>query len=266
MNRKSPAIKELIASYRKIKPEIDKRLSEFRSITNDVRCTKYEVRLFSELCFCLLTANANALRCNDAICELNNKGLLFTAPSGRLKSFLKGRVRFHNKKADFIVGSRKHYDTIKDRLKTITNLPSCHCEEGQKPDEAIPKERLRLPPSVVHWRDRNDGHLHYSKRTTISVINMREWLVSNIKGYGYKEASHFLRNIGLGRDIAILDRHILKNLKKFSVINKIPDSVGPRKIYLEIEEKMRRFSRDIGIPLDALDLLFWSLQTGFIFK
>ena len=27
----------------------------------------------------------------------------------------------------------------------------------------------------------------------------------------YKEASHFLRNIGFGENIAILDRHILKN-------------------------------------------------------
>ena len=40
----------------------------------------------------------------------------------------------------------------------------------------------------------------------------REWLVKNIKGYGYKEASHFLRNVGI-TDFAILDRHILKNLK-----------------------------------------------------
>ena len=70
----------------------------------------------------------------------------------------------------------------------------------------------------------------------------------------------------MGSDIAILDRHILKNLKKYGVISKIPDSVGSRKIYITIEEKMRAFSKETGIPLDALDLLFWSMQTGFIFK
>ncbi|HPV43332.1 MAG TPA: DNA lyase, partial [Spirochaetota bacterium] len=32
----------------------------------------------------------------------------------------------------------------------------------------------------------------------------REWLVKNVKGLGYKEASHYLRNIGLGESIAIL--------------------------------------------------------------
>ena len=36
----------------------------------------------------------------------------------------------------------------------------------------------------------------------------REWLVKYVKGMGYKEASHFLRNIGFGEDLAILDRRI----------------------------------------------------------
>ena len=97
------------------------------------------------------------------------------------------------------------------------------------------------------------------------VKTLREWLVRNVKGMGYKEASHFLRNIGLGKDMAILDRHILKNLKAFGVINDIPRSLS-RKKYLEIEEKMRKFSHEIRIPMSHLDLLFWSRQTGEIFK
>ncbi|MCD6542661.1 MAG: N-glycosylase/DNA lyase [Thermoplasmata archaeon] len=97
------------------------------------------------------------------------------------------------------------------------------------------------------------------------VKTLREWLVRNVKGMGYKEASHFLRNIGLGKDMAILDRHILKNLKAFGVINDIPRALS-RKKYLEIEEKMRKFSHEIRIPMSHLDLLFWSRQTGEIFK
>ncbi|MCK5005521.1 MAG: DNA lyase, partial [Candidatus Aminicenantes bacterium] len=57
------------------------------------------------------------------------------------------------------------------------------------------------------------------------VGEMRKWLVSNIKGIGLKEAGHFLRNIGLGKTITILDRHILKNLKNFSVIKEVPSSM-----------------------------------------
>jgi thermostable 8-oxoguanine DNA glycosylase len=29
---------------------------------------------------------------------------------------------------------------------------------------------------------------------------------------------------------------------------------------------MREFSKKIGIPLDELDLLLWSKETGFVFK
>jgi len=94
---------------------------------------------------------------------------------------------------------------------------------------------------------------------------VREWLVENVKGLGYKEASHFLRNIGLGEEFAILDRHILRNLKDLQVIPEIPATLT-RKRYLEIEEKVRRFAKDIGIPMGHLDLLLWSKETGHIFK
>ncbi|MFH0731654.1 MAG: N-glycosylase/DNA lyase [Candidatus Omnitrophota bacterium] len=93
----------------------------------------------------------------------------------------------------------------------------------------------------------------------------RGWLVKNVKGLGYKEASHFLRNIGMGENLAILDVHILRNLKKYGVIDTIPPSIT-KKAYLEIEKKMQRFAKKVNIPLGCLDLLFWSSQTGFIFK
>jgi N-glycosylase/DNA lyase len=93
----------------------------------------------------------------------------------------------------------------------------------------------------------------------------REWLVENIKGLGYKEASHYLRNIGLGENLAILDRHILKNLKLMDVIDEIPTTLN-KKNYLEIERKMRAFSEKTGIPMCHLDLLLWYKEAGEVFK
>ena len=94
---------------------------------------------------------------------------------------------------------------------------------------------------------------------------LREFLVNNVKGFGMKEASHFMRNIGLGKDLAILDRHILKNLKLYGVVDEIPTSLTPKK-YLDIEARFKEFSEKIQIPMDELDLLFWSEETGEIFK
>ena len=93
----------------------------------------------------------------------------------------------------------------------------------------------------------------------------REWLAGNVRGLGYKEASHFLRNIGLGEDLAILDRHILRNLAALGVIPGVPASMS-RKRYLEIETRMHHFSKSVDIPMAHLDLLLWLRETGEIFK
>jgi N-glycosylase/DNA lyase len=98
-----------------------------------------------------------------------------------------------------------------------------------------------------------------------NVKEAREWLVKNIKGFGFKEASHFLRNIGMGKNLAILDRHILKNLKDLGIVERIPNSLSKRKYY-EIENKMKEFSNNVRIPIEHLDLLFWYKETGEIFK
>jgi N-glycosylase/DNA lyase len=102
-------------------------------------------------------------------------------------------------------------------------------------------------------------------KSFVNVFELREWLNNNVKGLGMKESSHFLRNIGLGENLAILDTHILKNLKDYGVIDEIP-VVLSKKLYLEIEDKMRKFSQAIGISFAELDLLFWSEETGIIFK
>jgi N-glycosylase/DNA lyase len=92
----------------------------------------------------------------------------------------------------------------------------------------------------------------------------RIWLVGNVKGLGWKEASHFLRNIGR-RDLAILDRHILKHLARHGVIHSIPPALTAGR-YRTIETRFARFAEEIGIPMDELDLLFWSSETGEILK
>lgn len=98
-----------------------------------------------------------------------------------------------------------------------------------------------------------------------STFEKREWIVKNIKGMSYKEAGHFLRNVGFGEDVAILDRHVLKNLVKLEVISEIPKTITP-KLYLEIEEKLRVYCKEVGIGMDQIDLLLWYLEAGEIFK
>ncbi|MEM0266937.1 MAG: N-glycosylase, partial [Archaeoglobaceae archaeon] len=85
----------------------------------------------------------------------------------------------------------------------------------------------------------------------------REVLVKEICGLGYKEASHFLRNIG--RDFVILDRHILEWLG-------VSQRSLSKKKYLEIEEKFKEIAKRTGKSVSELDLLLWSMKTGLVLK
>lgn len=101
--------------------------------------------------------------------------------------------------------------------------------------------------------------------TALSSQQKRTVVLENLKGLGMKESSHFLRNIGV-RGLAILDRHIFKHLSRLGVIEEIPKNAPTPKRYLEIEQAWHEYAEDVGVSLDELDLLFWSMETGEIRK
>jgi N-glycosylase/DNA lyase len=93
---------------------------------------------------------------------------------------------------------------------------------------------------------------------------LRDWMIAHVNGLGRKETAHFLRNIGY-RGFAILDRHILRNLKYHGALRSVPAALTPSR-YSIIEGRFRQFAVDVGIDMDELDLLFWSRETGEIRK
>ena len=208
------ALREIFAIYEKIKPDIEKRLVEFKRF--------YEIAseddLFAEMAFCLLTPQSKAKVCWKVVEKMKDSGVLYKGSAEEIEPYLKG-VRFYRTKAKRIVKARKKfYGKIRKTVESFDN-----------------------------------------------VKKLRDFLVKNVDGYGYKEASHFLRNIGFGKHLAILDRHILKNLKELGVIDEVPKSMT-RKRYLEIEEKMKEFCERVGIPMDHLDLVLWYKEAGEVFK
>ena len=92
---------------------------------------------------------------------------------------------------------------------------------------------------------------------------IREWIVKNFKGIGYKESSHFLRNIGFD-DFAIIDFHIIDILVDNNIISK-PKYLTKKK-YIEIERILRDISKKTGLSLAELDLYLWYMETGKILK
>jgi N-glycosylase/DNA lyase len=214
----SRSVDQLRKIYLLKKKEIVSRLREFERCWNDMS----DEEIFTELSFCILTPQSRAKFCWDAVSALKKENLLLRGSVARIREKLHC-VRFHNKKAQYVVDARRLF---------------------------MKNGRISIKPLLGKFAD---------------IQERREWLVKNIRGLGYKEAGHFLRNIGFGKDIAILDRHILGNLNLLGVIEEIPESMG-RKKYLEIEKNMAEFAKEIDIPLAHLDLLLWYKETGEIFK
>ena len=92
---------------------------------------------------------------------------------------------------------------------------------------------------------------------------VREYLVANVPGIGFKEASHFLRNVGIF-DFAILDKHILSILRKEFPGRSI--KVNSKYWYLETEKLFIDLSRNISMEPGILDLYLWEIATGKIIK
>ena len=114
---------------------------------------------------------------------------------------------------------------------------------------------------------KEDGKLQPKKilESKGNTFEKRKWILKNVKGMGLKEANHVLRNLGFGEEIAILDRHILRNLQRLNVIEEIPKTLTEKKYY-EIEKAMKKYSEYSGIKMDELDLVLWYKEAGEVFK
>jgi N-glycosylase/DNA lyase len=123
--------------------------------------------------------------------------------------------------------------------------------------------------NIVEARRKFAGPDGISIKEALSVaengFGRREYLVSEVRGMGYKEASHFLRNIGLGDGLAILDRHVLKYLESAALIVSIPQSLSGKR-YIETERVLNRLAFQAGMPVTHLDFVLWFMATGDIFK
>jgi len=187
-----------------VKDVVEERLDSFKK-TED---------WFSELCFCILTANSKAATAIKIQQEMGIKGFSVLPAKDIRNSIMENKHRFHNNKTKYIIEARKFVD-VKSRLLGM------------------------------------------------DVTSAREWLVENVKGIGYKEASHFLRNVGYD-NVAILDRHILSLLSENNLIE-MPSNLSKRN-YLEIENKFLNFSKKVGMKPSELDLYMWFMKTEKVLK
>ena len=123
---------------------------------------------------------------------------------------------------------------------------------------------------IAHTRDYLKSEYGLKMNDLVNSYNdrleLREFFALNkgIKGLGLTQASHFLRNIGI-KGYAILDRNVVRSLYDLGVLDN-PKPPTTKKKYVEAEEKMQGFANDLGLDIEELDMLLWSMKTGHIPK
>ena len=182
----------------------------------------------------------------------------------------------------------KDFESLKNSSEEILYSELCFCilaantsaELGLRTQSVVgPKnfltmkrEELRDLLKSIHYRFYNVRSGFISENRWIaddlpSLIKnekpweLREYFVENLKGIGYKEASHFMRNVGIF-DFAILDKHILRMLSEGSEPKKITSPSRYYEYEKELIEKCSEFSLKPGV----LDLYLWYIATGKIIK
>ncbi len=192
------------------------REGEVRFDFNPFEPFVFEASIFTELMFCLSTANSSAklgLRIQSSLDEGAFKNLSEQELRERLKQM---GHRFYPQRAKYMVLARKNFNEVMEILGS---------SDGTK--------------------------------------SKREKLVNLIKGFGLKEASHFLRNIGY-MDVAIVDRHISRYLFEKGLVRK--RKTITRRVYLECELALEQICRELGISQGELDLYIFYVKTGKVLK
>jgi len=214
----------------KVEAYVKRRLAEFKRLGEE-GITHYDFRpfldveldadIFSELCFCILTANSSASMGIKLQKEIGIEGFKTLSFEELTSIISKHGHRFANQRAERILKAREKFPEVLQLIRNTKN--------GKEVRELI-----------------SDACSKYK-----------------IEGFGLKEASHFLRNIGF-EDLAIIDRHILRYLKEKRLI---PDQrTLTRRMYLMAEEKLGEVCQELEITQAELDLYIFYIKTGKVLK
>ncbi len=224
----SVAISKVREAISKVQDHVKGRIEEFKRLGREGK-THYDFRpyldidftagLFSELCFCLLTANAPASMGIKIQAKIGDEGFMNLPPQDLAKVIREHGHRFPEQRAERITMVRDKWEEIRGLLDT-------------------PSQDLRTTLA-----DPKSPH--------------------KILGFGYKEASHFLRNIGR-EDVAIIDRHVYRFLTENGLFPEVK-TLTPKR-YLEAEKRLETLCEDLGITQAELDLYIFYIKTKKVLK
>jgi len=221
---------EILLAKERVGEFVQRRLQEFKTLGKFGETAfnfrpfldlEYKADLFSELCFCILTANSSATLGIKAQREIGIEGFRTMNVDELSKILSSMGHRFARQRAERIINARENFHKTLELLK-----------DGGDPSNL----RDLLSDTCSKYK---------------------------VEGFGLKEASHFLRNIGYD-DVGIIDRHVFRFLKEKGLI---PDyKTMTRRIYLMAEKALREIAKELNMSMAELDLYIFYTKTRKVLK
>lgn len=190
------------------------------------KLTEHSIRM--ELVNCLLGSQVRSESANIAIGRLKRAGLLSN------ESWSSTSVDFEERALRALSG--------RDAARRV---PSYRFPALRARQLSALRERLRAR-ALTDYLSCNDP-----------ADSIRRQLVHDLPGIGPKQASMFLRNIGLSYDLAILDVHVLRYLDAVGAIPFKSTPIGTLAAYEKAEAAAKSYANSLGHPVGHLDWAIW---------
>ncbi len=193
-----------------------------------------EEELWHELCLCILSSNVPYELALSALMHLKEHGYL---------------------SVEWIADNPKADTIIANELSKAIYLP--RKSNGSLRKYRFPNARSRNIFKSAKTISCKEQWLHSLLVDSASEQKARSVLISNISGFGLKEASHFLRNIGYSNRLAIIDTHVISFLKEINALSTPQLKTLTPKTYMDLEYALQQICKEWGLLLSVFDMAVW---------
>jgi len=127
-------------------------------------------------------------------------------------------------------------------------------EQNRYPFFRIRAKQIRRAAEHLYG---NRGSIREFLNGTHDIREARRRLAAEVSGLGPKQASLFLRNIGYGTQVAVLDVHVLTYMNWVGLTDAPVKSVSTVRKYEALEDSFIEHSYSCGYTPDRFDLAVW---------
>ena len=158
-------------------------------------------------------------------------------------------------RADLLTDKRWQVTDDNFELEICAVLADQHSSDDQRSSHRFPQMRARQLGQMRKALQLKPLSKRLSQEEPIRET--RASLVRDMPGIGPKQASMFLRNIGMSYDIAILDVHVLGFFQRLGLLSGDRVELSTLKRYEQTEAIASRYAAECGHPVGFIDWAIW---------